>query len=103
MINNIIKTAPKTNTTVKFWEAFMEEVKNKAYEAESLIPLPYKEIKELAEESKNPMTALPKLSLSIKKEDQPWYLHIFALPSETKEIKDFSSLLLDDYILELFK
>jgi len=103
MVNTIIKTAPKTHPAVKFWEAFMEEAKNKEYVAESLIPLPYKEIKELAEESKNLISTLPKLSLSVKKESQPWDLHVFSLPSETKESRDFYNLLLDDYILELFK
>lgn len=103
MVNNLAKAAPKGDKVVKMWENFMGEVHDKDYAIESLIQLPYKEIKELSEDSNNPISALPKLSIVAKKDDLLWDIPMVNVPFGMRESTEFSRFVLDDYILELFK
>ena len=103
MVNNIMKTANKENTTSKFWEVFMQDAYNKEYIINSFIPQPCKEMKELTEDSKNPISTLSKLTITVKEDNSNWNLPTFTIPVEGNEPEKFLQFLIDDYALQLFK
>jgi len=64
MANTVIKGPVKTAypLVAKFWELAVQEINaGKSSNSVCFIPQPYREAKELAEESKNPILSLPKI------------------------------------------
>ncbi len=112
MLNTVMKTIPKpaAGTVGKFWEIFVQETNAGKIVPPALIPQPYKDMKELAEESKNPITILPKIlppakgaSTGQKKsaENPYWDLPILSGTVDDTYKEQFGRVLLEDYVSDL--
>eukprot|EP01022_Parablepharisma_sp_SALTPOND_P014752 TRINITY_DN2034_c0_g1_i3.p1 TRINITY_DN2034_c0_g1~~TRINITY_DN2034_c0_g1_i3.p1 ORF type:complete len:373 (+),score=41.04 TRINITY_DN2034_c0_g1_i3:4447-5565(+) len=106
MINTTMKAGPKGSATAKFWEIIVQEMNAGKLSPPSFLPQPYKEMKELAEESKNPISSLPKLNVSLKVGNTPENLlstiSIFDTVVDENYKEQFARILLEDYVSELF-
>ena len=109
MLNTFMKNIPKAagGDVSKFWELFIQESNAGKLSVQSLIPQPYKEMKELAEESKNPISALPKITIAQKKPATKtlkyagWDTSILASAVEDAYKNKFIKAMLQDYVEEL--
>jgi len=110
MLNNVMKGMPKniSGNLGKFWDLFNQESNAGKLSAISLIPQPYKDIKELGEESKNAISALPKIlpakEKTVKSEIKisEWEYSPLEILSDTYYKDIFTKLILDDYVSEIF-